>query len=75
MAHNLEAVGSIPTPATNDFSGLSVTDGLFFRHGMRKSLEDERLLFEILFRLFFYSLDPFQTAVRLLLGYDNLTIT
>ena len=30
QAHNLEAVGSIPTPATNDFSGLSVTDGLFF---------------------------------------------
>ena len=28
--------------------------------------EDERLLFEILFRLFFYRLDPFQTAVRLL---------
>ena len=30
MAHNLEAVGSIPTPATNDFYRLSVTDGLFF---------------------------------------------
>ena len=30
LAHNLEAVGSIPTPATNDFSRLSVTDGLFF---------------------------------------------
>ena len=30
LAHNLEAVGSIPTPATNDFYRLSVTDGLFF---------------------------------------------
>ena len=29
QAHNLEAVGSIPTPATNDFYRLSVTDGLF----------------------------------------------
>ena len=67
----MEAVGSIPTPATNDFYRLSVTDGLFLPHFR----EDERLLFEILFRLFFYRLEPFQTAVRLLLGYDNLTIT
>ena len=35
QAHNLEAVGSIPTPATNDFSGLSVTDGLFFASVLR----------------------------------------
>ena len=32
QAHNLEAVGSIPTPATNDFYRLSVTDGLFLPH-------------------------------------------
>ena len=35
QAHNLEAVGSIPTPATKDFSGLSVTDGLFFASVLR----------------------------------------
>ena len=35
QAHNLEAVGSIPTPATNDFSRLSVTDGLFFASVLR----------------------------------------
>ena len=71
MAHNLEAVGSIPTPATNDFSGLSVTDGLF----LPQFCEDERLLFEIFYKEFLCRLDLFQTAVRLLLGYDNLTIT
>ena len=36
LAHNLEAVGSIPTPATNDFYRLSVTDGLFFTSFSRK---------------------------------------
>ena len=32
---DLEAVGSIPTPATNDFYRLSVTDGLFFASVLR----------------------------------------
>ena len=88
QAHNLEAVGSIPTPATNDFSGLSVTDGLFFchtacvelcrasrRHGMRKSPEDERTLFEGKIPSFFYRPDPFRAAVSLCQTTYKLTIT
>ena len=31
QAHNLKAVGSIPTPATNDFSGTCTRKFLFLR--------------------------------------------
>ena len=30
QAHNLKAVGSIPTPATNDFSGTCTRKFLFY---------------------------------------------
>ena len=59
----MEAVGSIPTPATNDFYRLSVTDGLFLPHFRAhcvcrtvpcfatardaKSLYDERTIFKV----------------------------
>ena len=67
QAHNLEAVGSIPTPATNDFSRLSVTDGLFLPHFR----EDERLLFKVNWKCIFLPSGPVPDGSQLM---DRLTI-
>ena len=64
QAHNLEAVGSIPTPATNDFSGLSVTDGLFFCLSFAKLLPANHTVFHGVLSLFGLVLKPHFTPFR-----------
>ena len=64
QAHNLEAVGSIPTPATNDYYRLSVTDGLFFASFFRKMLPSNLIVFQTFLSLFWLELEPIFTPFR-----------
>lgn len=68
QAHNLEAVGSIPTPATNDFLGLSVTDGLFFASVLRSCdnllIHSPYCIFVFLFGVIFSVLTPVSNRNR-----------